>query len=653
MWIKTQFDRRFIIKGRIFLLLGICILLVIGASAQGTNGNTSGITVYPEPYSKSDFFTKGSQMTYFEKFLIEKRLELILQENIMNYFHPDLFFVSVNFENEDFEKVEIQTPISQTSPASAPSLSSAPPPLISRDEDYFLDRLPALPQYRRNPSDQASVPSNPSIEDILNYDTDAYENVALNQLRNLRVHFILDPLIELEMEDLFRKLTLYSLKMPDDGTVQISFERYPLYGLFADLNKNETADSLRIGIDFQNKGDQLFKLDRAFWDGLLTSPWSYLGLALLVLLLLFAGDRLFGKREGNNAALRRQDTLINKDQDLGKTVNITKNLTEIRSQQTETSGEATTAQDFSEYFVKHTAEIGKVFSYWLEDLKEEGLSKVHAILRPMGKNVYVLVYPYLSAGAQEILVERLADNLRLVADEEWEEAIKDLMRMIDLKLGIDSMAFISSLSKEELFGILDQMDSKYAVLAFEYLDKGKVTAYMEHVPIQKVMDLIVETNKLKVVSRDEFSALGLELSKKLAELRMFKKYSGRDIKQLLESFEDIDLDRQYEILNRMLEWDLDLYQELKKSILMWADIGDLDKELVRSATQDFSARDLSLVHKIKGAEIKPVLDLRPEREQLLIYEMSAQIENVPIQEAEAISKRILKAIHTKMKENEI
>jgi flagellar motor switch protein FliG len=612
-------------------------------SAQGTLGNSDRLSVFPDPYSKSDFITKGSQMSYFERFLIEKRLELILQENIVKYVHPDLFFVSVHFDNEDFETIEVQSESGQATPASSP-------PSIGRDRADFLKVLPGLPQYRRNPPVMESMPKGTSLEEVVDYLPGAYETIALNELRNLRVHFLLDTLIDVGMEDLFRKLTLHSLKMPDDGTVQVSFERVPLYGLFAALRERDKSDSLRIGIDLKNQGGRLFESDKSPMEELWSSPWSYLGLALLGLLLVYLGYRLFGRGDRPDPVPKRPEISLPADQALEKTVNITKNLTEVKGPFTEAGGEADRARDFSDYFVRHTAEIGKVFSYWLEDLGEEGLSKVRSILRPMGKNVYALVYPYLSANAQDKLTGTLVGQLPVVSEEEREEAIHELMRMIDLKLGIDTMAFINSLPEEELFGILDQLDSTDAVLAFDYLDKSKVTAYMEHVPTHRVLELIIETNNLKVVSRDRFWELGMELSKKLAEVRTVKNYTGLDIRNLLDSFEDIDLDRQYEILNRMLERDLDMYHELKKSILMWADIGNLDKELVRAATQDFTARDLSLVHRIKGAEIQPVLDLRPEREQLLIYEMSGQSENVPVQEAEAISKRILKAIHSKMKE---
>ncbi len=594
-----------------------------------------------------NYFLPGRQ-GFFEQFRTEMELERFLILNLSPYIDPNRFFVSIRFDpNGESDSVSLsdQTIVMDSLSASDNSLKEPfrPP----------LNRLPGLPEYwernktqpttSSNPDDQESISDLGQEEDDLDYQ-DESEKFLLGKLS---VHFIIDPDITPEVQSLMEKMAFYALKLYAFESYEITFERISMNDLFSEEEKKTDPDSLVISVDNKLGLDKLLETELQKKLG----EWWFLWVLILLLLLIVVLFFLWNLRKPVKAVKQGESRILEDPVNERETIDSTGEINQIAVSEKQ-SPLVIVRDNFHDYFVRHTPEIGKVFSYWIEDFGAEGLLRVHTILMPMGKNMYTLLFPYLSKKATELLLKSFYKQLPSINDEERNNFLEKLFEIINYKLGIDSVALLASLEKEELFSLLDLLEENEAAKALYHLEVGIRSEYLEGILPFRAAEILVNVASIRWMSKSDYDMLGELISAKLVELRFFKKYQKKDLHFMLETLESIDLDVQEMILENLKSSDEVLYHEIKKSQLYWSDLPNLDKELVREATLLFSPEELSIAYKYRPEELASIILLRPERERELIFQLSEQKDNVSEIEAKSILKRLLIAIKTKIQANE-
>ena len=654
-------------KARIFWL--ILMLQVASANAFPQQYFFQNSGTAPTQFLPSDslLYVPYENWGFFENFRTEIELERFLFLNLKYYVDPERFFVSVRYEQEIASDSLGRSTLRKLIPDQGlgfqgePAVVSGDPgSSISKKFVPPLDRLPVLPDFwnRNTPMEKSSLDEitgsdegglqsrlSPVQQNDNSELPESYDEQFL--LGKLAVHFIIDPEITPEVEELMGKVAYYSLKLYAFESYEITFERIPLHELFPKEDEKPEPDSLMVAPYQKSSIDQQVETD--LQDSLKEwfSPWVLL---YFLLFLIFLGLLFYVlmKRMRLEATTER-DTKLLKEQTRsepeGKEEIAEANQESVPESQ---STFAVVGDNFQDYFVQHTPEIGKVFSHWIEDLGTDGLTKVHTILMPMGKNIYTLLFPYLSKNATELLLKSFYKQPPLVREDERESYLRNLYEIILNKLGIESLALLTSLEKEELFALLDLLEDKDAAKTLYHVELELRSEYLQRTPPFRAADILMNVSAIRSMNRTEYESLGELVSEKLVELRFFRKYQKKDLQFMLESLDSIDLDVQEMILNNLKSADPVLYQEIKKYHLSWSDIAALDSEFIREATLTFSSYELSIAFSYMPEEVEAIVSLRPEREQELIRELAKQEVSVSEIEAKAILKRMLTSIKTKI-----
>lgn len=651
-------------KARIFWL--ILMLQVNSANAFPQQYFFQNSGSEPTQFLPSDslLYVPSENWGFFENFRTEIELERFLFLNLKYYVDPERFFVSVRYGLEGGldslgrSTLRKLTPFQGLGFQGEPAVVSGDPgSSISKKFVPPLDRLPVIPDFwnRNTPMEKSSLDEitgsdegglqsrlSPVQQNDNSELPESYDEQFL--LGKLAVHFIIDPEITPEVEELMRKVAYYSLKLYAFESYEITFERIPLHDLFP--KEEEKPDSLTVTQGQKSAIDQQVETD---WQNSLKEWFSPVALLYFLLFLILMGLLFYVLMKRKNLeATKERDTKLLKEQlrePEGKEEIAEANQESVTESH---SSFAVVGDNFQDYFVQHTPEIGKVFSHWIEDLGAEGLTKVHTILMPMGKNMYTLLFPYLSKSATELLLKSFYKQPPLVREDERESYLKNLYEIISNKLGIESLALLTSLEKEELFALLDLLEDKDAAKTLYHVELELRSEYLQRTPPFRAADILMNVSAIRSMNRTEYESLGELVSEKLVELRFFRKYQKKDLQFMLESLDSIDLDVQEMILNNLKSADPVLYQEIKKYHLSWSDIAALDSEFIREATLTFSSNELSIAFSYLPEEVEAIVSLRPEREQELIRELAKQEVSVSEVEAKAILKRMLTSIKTKI-----
>lgn len=625
------------------LLLLMTIIAFQRATAQATiasPGNLSGNGTMPY----NDFLLGDSQQGFFQKYQLEKSLELILQENIGRYLDSRLFFVSVYFEPGQSRRI----PIRQV-PDQGPVQASAVPLPTSDVDPLALSRLPSLPQYRSRTNVVTSAPMA-----IGSTGGERNQTVLLNQLRRLEVHYLLDSMLDDKLESLIRRLTLQSLRMTEQDPVSIVFERQGLYSPNplnqGGLSPQVSPDRSALPTGEIASMNQVHSASAEGFDG-----WQLLYLLLGTLLLILIGVLVWARvrRSPESARKPNGEGFLPESGSINTLMESIRDTITPSTEMTHSNAAlAMEMEDFAGFLVRESVAIGRVFSFWLEEMEEPGLERVKALLFPLGKNAYEMILPYLSPRARDILLRFQASNYLPVSRQQRDDYLAELREMVAGKLAVDNLSFIGKLADHELFALLDTLDTAEAVRAFPYLQADQLKAYLAHVPQERSSQLLLAHHKQKFSDDSDGGDLGRLLSERLFEQRKSKKIASAEMQALTASFEAMDTDRQQAILDILIDKEEDLYNLLRKSVFHWSDLPFLDSEIIRSATQQLGTEELTKAYKVRGLDIQPIVDLRPDREQQRIYEMAEQMEGIHPSESERILKKILKSLQLKVMENE-
>jgi flagellar motor switch protein FliG len=652
---------------RIFWLMLALQVASANAFPQQYFFQNAGIVAREVLPADSPLYAPSENWGFFEQFRNEMEIERFLILNLSGYVEPERFFVSVRYDPGGGSDSTSRSTLRELTPDQGLGVQGEPSeapgaPGNSTSERFTppLNRLPVLPDFwERNKlweepsSDQVTGSGEGALQSLLSPGEqngnsqllESYDEQFL--LGKLGVHFIIDPEISPEVEELMGKIAYYALKLYAFESYEITFERIPLHELFPKEEERGEQDSLMVAQGQKPAIDQQVETD---WQSSLEewfSPWALLFLILLGLLFYVLMKRKHPEitKERDSKLLRE----LSKEPE-GKGATDEANQEGVPDLQ---SDFAAVGDDFRDYFVRHTQEIGKVFSHWIEDLGADGLIMVHTVLMPMGKNMYTLLFPYLSKDAKELLFKSFHKQPPLVREDERASYLKKLYEIILNKIGIESLALLTSLEKEELFALLDLLEDKDAAKALYHVELALRSEYLQRTPPFRAVDILMNVSGIRSMNKTEYERLGELVSEKLVELRFFRKYQKKDLQFMVESLDCIDSDVQEIILENLKSADPVLYQEIKKYQLSWSDIAALDPEFVREATLAFSSNELSIAFSYRPEEVEEIVSLRPEREQELIREVAKQKVSVSELEAKSILKRMLTAIKTNLRADEI
>lgn len=637
---------------RLHLFLGL-VLLIIPHSIENISIKNSRNIVFSATSNLDDSLSNqfSYDLGFFEHFQLEMELERFLKNQIALYIDPNTFFLSVTYESNS-NKDSLGT--SYLSPEILNQLRANLLDETSSDQSEIqVNRLPGLPEYwkRNSRSDLFNQDSILSPKDNL-FDLEKLISDEI-LLGKVKVHFIIDPIINGRIRELLYKVSFYTLKLYAFESYEITFEEIPTLNLLQpplDTLKdsvnvlNDIDDEL---VESQINPDDFWELSELTQDQffLLMVMGAFISLVIILLLVLISKRRKSPVGEPSIGPVQNDD--------IENTEKIDNEVFTDSSGNFEKSTDQISLDNFQDFFVNHTSEIGKVFSYWIEDFGEVGLKKVHSILKPMGKNMYTLLFPYLSKKSTQLLLKSFHKNLSSSDIEERSLFLKELVEVIKTQIGIDSLAILKSLEKKELFGLIDLLENKEASMTLYHLDKNIRIEYLQTISPSRASEILISMVDIKTMNIDDFENLGETISQKLYQLRFFKKYQMKDLDFILDSIDLIDEENQKYILDNFRSKDPILYQQLKKFIFSWSDLQYQKPILISEATIDFSPEELSKAYPLRPEELDLVISLRPKREQQLIYDLVNKKSETSLDEAKSILDKILKSIILKIRSNEI
>lgn len=635
---------------RFHLFLGLVLLLIPFSIENISVENSRNKVFFASPNfddSLSNQFSYG--LGFFEHFKLELELERFLRNQIAPYIDPNTFFLSVTYEPYSMKD---STGTSDFSPELLSQLQANVLNDVSKGQpDNEVKKLPGLPEYwKRNP--RSGLLKNDSVlsPKVSIYDLEQLISKEI-LLGKVKVHFITDPIINLKIRELLYKLSFYTLKLHAFESYEISFEEIPTLNLIQpplDTLKDSKSTLIQSNdglAESEKKADNMLELSELIQDKLLLLVVIGAFLSMIIIFLLVFFNR---RRKPVSEPLVRSV----QDNELEDTKNFDNEVFSESADDIEEQEGQITLNNFQDFFVNHTSEIGKVFSFWIEDFGEVGLKKVHSILMPMGKNMYTLLFPYLSKKSTKLLLKSFHKNLPSTDTEEREIFLKELVEVIRTQIGIDSLAILKSLDRKELFGLIDLLENKEASMTLYHIDKNIRIEYLQTISPSRASEILISMVDVRTMNISDFEKLGETISQKLYQLRFFKKHQMKDLDFILDSIDLIDEENQKYILENFRSKDPILYRQLKKFIFSWNDLQYQEPNLIKEATIDFSPEELSKAYPLRPKELDLLISVRPKREQQLIYDLVNKKSDTSLDESKSILNKILKSIILKIRSNE-
>ncbi|WP_289030885.1 hypothetical protein [uncultured Algoriphagus sp.] len=635
---------------RFHLFLGLVLLLIPFSIENISVENSRNKVFFASPNfddSLSNQFSYG--LGFFEHFKLELELERFLRNQIAPYIDPNTFFLSVTYEPYSMKD---STGTSDFSPELLSQLQANVLNDVSKGQpDNEVKKLPGLPEYwKRNP--RSGLLKNDSVlsPTVSIYDLEQLISKEI-LLGKVKVHFITDPIINLKIRELLYKLSFYTLKLHAFESYEISFEEIPTLNLIQpplDTLKDSKSTLIQSNdglAESEKKADNMLELSELIQDKLLLLVVIGAFLSMIIIFLLVFFNR---RRKPVSEPLVRSV----QDNELEDTKNFDNEVFSESADDIEEQEGQITLNNFQDFFVNHTSEIGKVFSFWIEDFGEVGLKKVHSILMPMGKNMYTLLFPYLSKKSTKLLLKSFHKNLPSTDTEEREIFLKELVEVIRTQIGIDSLAILKSLDRKELFGLIDLLENKEASMTLYHIDKNIRIEYLQTISPSRASEILISMVDVRTMNISDFEKLGETISQKLYQLRFFKKHQMKDLDFILDSIDLIDEENQKYILENFRSKDPILYRQLKKFIFSWNDLQYQEPNLIKEATIDFSPEELSKAYPLRPKELDLLISVRPKREQQLIYDLVNKKSDTSLDESKSILNKILKSIILKIRSNE-
>ena len=474
--------------------------------------------------------------------------------------------------------------------------------------------------------------------------------------------------------ELRRELEL--VRQQGDGTVETrevhvpEIDRFHII-LWADTNLTETEMDLmrqvvgaKVALD-PDRGDTFELIRQPFPDragpeaAAESDPYFYLLLTALILFALLIGllswyFRFFIKRQkpgqaGETKPMASGDTAAPAfsyiDQGTRQVM-----LQEGNGPQVDSN--MSSKEYVMQVILQYPEEIGRLFTWWHENDKEEGLQRAALILQSIDPKLLGVLRNSMSRVVFQKLEELMQTPLPRSSEKKEEllqqfaEQLRMRRQQSDGKTGfsvLPSFDFVHYTSDEKLVEILRSETDRVKALVISHLPDDRKGALLEEFGLEEAARILFCLPQVRNFPFSEYERIASKMFEQTHHLSgSDMSISERDVAQIVEVIESLPVSDQEKYIRQLDHIVSDLADVVRERVITMERISELDDDMIEEAVDSLSREDLAAVLVGTDEAMRTrLLRFRPRREEKLIREEIEEQVFLSREEIDASRARLL------------
>jgi len=300
-------------------------------------------------------------------------------------------------------------------------------------------------------------------------------------------------------------------------------------------------------------------------------------------------------------------------------------------------------------FMERPIEVASLMERWIKLDEEKGSLKSAQLINNVDARFMLLIEKYMSKDVYDRLLDASEDPASREKYETYED-FRDISKEVRQSLrdgtaaGVKEYEFIQFIDDDQLLRIAHETPNKDLALLIRQLPPKRTAWLLEHLGDERtrvIMELITKTDTINYETLRESAG---KLFEKYFSMQSLSSFTKRDINKIMHTIEEMPLNKQENYLLMLAELDPELYHTISKQITTWERLLLMDEEILKEAMLGIDSRTIALA--LKDAPFsfkKDLLNMRPNREQLMIEEMIEEGDATE-EQAEKARRVILSAV---------
>jgi hypothetical protein len=300
-------------------------------------------------------------------------------------------------------------------------------------------------------------------------------------------------------------------------------------------------------------------------------------------------------------------------------------------------------------FMDRPVEVASLLERWIKLDEQKGSMKAAQLINNVDARFMLLVEKYMSKGAYDSLLEASEDSASREKYETYED-FRDITREVRQSMrdgtasGLKEYEFIQFVDNDQLLIIANETSDYDLALLLRHLPAKRSAWLLDKVGPDRARVLMSYISRDDAINYETFRDSAGMIFEKYFSMQSASSFTKRDIEKIMNTIEELPIDKQEEYLLMLAENAPSLYETIDRRIIIWDRLMMMDEQILKEAIDDIDSRTLAQALNNTSSFIEDVLlNLRPEREKVMIRELMKE-ETPSKQETEKARRKIVEAI---------
>lgn len=284
-------------------------------------------------------------------------------------------------------------------------------------------------------------------------------------------------------------------------------------------------------------------------------------------------------------------------------------------------------------FKKLLVESPESVSVFMENIIETGQEEALTVFAMLAKPYPDLVgqlKPHMSYSSYLMLLNKVDEDIEEKIDPDTQDkflltfnntvkALSNEKNSVDKTPDHKVFGFLSQLNDIQIFKLIEGDKPELSSVLFAQLPDDRKLKIMELLDDIERGEMLLKLTDMSRLPLSVIRDIGQRYAKKAKEMAGLYNIDIDGIGAIINTLDELEENKQKEILETMLQNDLDKGQIVEKKFIGFFNLHKLDQEILQNALMDFETEDL--LNALFGADpatIEAILSTRPPREGEMI-----------------------------------
>jgi len=301
------------------------------------------------------------------------------------------------------------------------------------------------------------------------------------------------------------------------------------------------------------------------------------------------------------------------------------------------------------------AASAKVFSRWIEEEGDAGLTDVTVVLATASRSLITLLEPYLGQDNSALVKRRMV----AMPTEEIEKQAAGALRRFDEQIRVfmlsdktanetDALSFLHQMSDDQLQHLLKPLKTGVVAIVLAQLRANRAAKILDKFDAQEKKTVLAAMGNIERIPSDVYQHIARQLAARAQELKKMRYVRANGVDALVKVLDYMDDKTQTEALDYLQAQDLSLSQKVSKRFLTFEQIVTSSSEKLREVALDTDRDTLakSLVTLDEGT-VENIISRLPEKLGEMVRASMEMHQNANEDEIAEARRGVMRAVRNK------